>query len=463
MKYWHRPGLKFKFFLYFSGLVALIIMLLSVAIYLYQRDILQRQAEETAFRLGKILAYSSLNAILLDDYSVMQLLIDSTMEGHEVLSIMLLDTNGTVLAADDPSMRGNTIKRISFAPDLLSGQMQVTAGTSETGESLWHTSVPVLKLDKQVGTVWIRYKVENIFQGLFTAIGGIGLVAMLFSVVLAYYLAEHVTRPIMQASDLARAYGRGQFDMKIPDVREDEIGQMVTTMNQLSGKLKKLIDERSAHEGLVMIGEFASYIIHDLKNPLNGIHLLADGLHRRLPEDSPLRKYSTEILLAAKQVEDFIRRTLDMARTTELSHEKVDINDLVQNAVKEVSIDSAVKTTIMDEQLPAMKGDYRLLHMAVKNLLLNALEATREKGEVSVTTCWDDQIRIIVRDSGDGIPKEKLHAIFRPFFSMKSQGHGLGLAMAKRAITLHAGDIAVQSEPNTGSVFTISLPAEASR
>jgi len=459
MQNWSKYKLRVKFFIYFSGLVALIIILFSTAVYWFQRAMLQQQAEEKAFRLGKTLAYTSLNAILLDDYSVMQLLIDSMMEGREVLSIALLDTNRIILAASDISIRGSRYQGDALRADDLSGKMHVIPSTTASGENIWDTHVPVLKLDKQIGTVWIRYKVENLFEGLFATIGGIGLIALLISLILAYYLARHVSRPMRQASELARAYGKGQFDVAIPEFSEDEIGEMVATLNQLSGQLKKLIDEKSAQEGLIMIGEFASYIIHDLKNPLNGIHLLADGLHRRLPENSALRKYSTEILLAARQVEDFIRRTLDMARTTELIYEEFDINELVDKVIREVSIDSSIRELKVDKNLPVFRGDQRLLHMAVKNLLLNALEATREKGDVSVRTELADHIRIIIRDTGDGIPAEKLSQIFRPFFSMKSQGHGLGLAMAKRAITLHGGDIKVYSKPESGSVFTIFLPA----
>jgi two-component system NtrC family sensor kinase len=96
--------------------------------------------------------------------------------------------------------------------------------------------------------------------------------------------------------------------------------------------------------------------------------------------------------------------------------------------------------------------------MAVKNLIVNAVEATREKGEVSVCTEWSAKIYIIVSDSGCGIPREKLQAIFRPFFSMKNQGHGLGLAMVKRTVNLHGGEIQVESQPGVGSIFKVILP-----
>ena len=460
MQFWRNLKLRNKFFITFGGLVTLIVILLSVVVFLFQQNLLRKQAEAKAFRLTQSLAYTSLNAILLEDYAVAQLLIDSIKEGEEIMSIMLLDSNDRVIAADDPRLRGTRLHDQLTLESKRTSRMQMVSRTNEEGKTVWETSVPVTRLNQYIGTVRMNYLAENIFSGLFETIAGIGVIALIVSLLLAYYLSILVVRPIAEASELAQAYGRGMFDQKIPQLSEDEIGQMVKTLNQLSTQLDQLIRERSAHEGLVMIGEFASYIIHDLKNPLNGIHLLADGLHRRLEPDSPLRKYSAELLLAAQRIEDFIRRTLDIARSAELNLEPLDINALVNKAVDDVSINSTVKHRKYDQNIPAFRGDFRLLYMAIKNLLLNALEATRESGEVYVETKYNGNILIIVRDSGCGIPEEKLQAIFRPFFTMKSQGHGLGLAMAKRAISLHAGDILVQSEKNAGSVFTVSLPVK---
>ncbi len=459
MNIWQKLKLRSKFFLYFAGLTALIIMLISMAIYLFQQNTIRKQAEDKAFRLAKTLAYTSLNAILLDDYAVIQLLIDSMMESRDILSIVLLDSSGKVIAADDPGQRGITCSDSLTVQAMQTDKLQLMRLTDERDQTVWETYVPVLQLNRRIGTVRIQYLAENLFTGLFSTIAGIGLLAIIFSIILSYYLARRVVKPITAVSNLARAYGQGKFDQAITGYGEDEIGQMIHSLNQLSAQLVNLINERSAHEGLIMIGEFASYIIHDLKNPLTGIHLLADGLNRRLEENSPLRKYSEEILSASQKVEVFVRRTLDMAKASELNREAIDINTLVNKAIDEVSNhNSVIKNRNYDPNIPIFNGDPRLLFMALKNLIVNALEATREKGEVSVSTEWSGKIYIIVSDSGCGIPKEKLQAIFRPFFSMKNQGHGLGLAMVKRTINLHGGEIQVDSQPGVGSIFKVILP-----
>ena len=130
----------------------------------------------------------------------------------------------------------------------------------------------------------------------------------------------------------------------------------------------------------------------------------------------------------------------------------------MDKVVKEVSLDSTIKNKRYDRDIPVISVDTRLLKMALKNVVLNACEATREKGEIFIETCLESDIIIRISDTGVGIPPEKLKSVFRPFFSLKEQGHGLGLAMAKRAIELHNGQIEVNSQPGQGTSFEINLP-----
>jgi len=285
-------------------------------------------------------------------------------------------------------------------------------------------------------------------------------VVLLVGLVISFPIATAISRPIDAAISLARAYGQGNFDAQIPEPAQGEIGVLIAALNKLSSELKKLLEERIAQEGLVIIGEFAAYIIHDLKNPLNGIHLLADGLNRRLADKPGLKKYTEEILLASQRVEDFIRKSLDISKTTQLNLQKINLNTLIKDTLNEIQTLTSDVTIQLDQKMPDILADPDLLNMAFKNLLINASEATAERGNIEVSTIWDKNNRAIVRisDTGIGIPQERLNTIFRPFFSMKTYGHGLGLAMVKRAVDLHRGQIEVSSKLGKGSIFSISLP-----
>lgn len=453
--------LQQKFFYYYAGIVSLIILLISIAVYYFQRQMLRVQAEEKALSLTRTLAYTGQNAILSDDYIVLQPLVDSMMDDPDVLSVTILDTLGKVIAADQPELRGDIVTDKLSQHILAQDSLSLESFTNEQGEEIWDTAVPIFEVTRRIGTARIKYSVEDTYAGLLRTVLIIGIAVLVISLLLSYRISRSISRPIQEAVQLAQEYGKGNFEATIPSHSDDEIGQLIGSLNTLSSELSKLLNERISHEGLIMIGEFAAYIIHDLKNPVNGIHLLADGLHRKLPEDSNLKKYSAEILLASQRVEDFIRRTLDIAKTTEMHFQSIQINNLVEETINETPIFSSEVVRNYDMKMPQIKGDYSLLRMAVRNLLVNASDATLEKGEISVRTRWNGNAIIEVSDNGVGIPKDRIHTIFRPFFSMKDHGHGLGLAMVKRAVNLHQGNIDVVSEQGIGSTFTISLPVDS--
>jgi signal transduction histidine kinase len=452
--------LQQKFFYYYAGIVFLIILLISLAVYYFQKQMLRIQAEEKALSLTRTLAYTGQNAILSDDYIVLQPLVDSMMDDPDVISVTILDTLGMVIAADRPEWRGRFVTDKLSRHILSQDSLSLESFKNAQGEEIWDTAVPIFDVTRRIGTARIKYSVADTYAGLLQTVLLIGIAALVLSLLLSYRISRSISRPIREAVQLAQEYGKGNFEATIPRHSDDEIGQLIDSLNTLSSELSKLLSERISHEGLIMIGEFAAYIIHDLKNPVNGIHLLADGLHRKLAEDSTLRKYSAEILLASQRVEDFIRRTLDIAKTTEMQYQSIQLNDLVEETINETPIFSSEVLRHYDMNMPKIKGDYSLLRMTVRNLLVNASDATMEKGEISVKTRWNGNAVIEVSDNGVGIPKDRLHTIFRPFFSMKDHGHGLGLAMVKRAVNLHQGTIEVISEEGVGSTFTISLPAD---
>jgi signal transduction histidine kinase len=307
----------------------------------------------------------------------------------------------------------------------------------------------------------MKYSLEDPTRGLLWSILLIGIAAVILSMILAYRFSHSISRPIRQTVELATEYGRGNLEKSLDISRDDEIGELINALNKLSEELKTMIDEKIANENLVMMGEFASYIIHDLKNPLSGIHLLSDGLHRKIPADSPLKKYATEILLASQKLHDFVERTLDISRWNRLNLQEVDIEQSLDTVIREIDHkDIPIKREI-DGGLPLIQADPQMLMMVFKNLLLNAIEALDGGGNIYVKASEKNRgILITFKDDGCGISSENLKTIFRPFFSMKRQGHGLGLAMVRKAITLHKGHINVESKEGIGSTFSIWIPAD---
>ncbi|HID39112.1 MAG TPA: HAMP domain-containing protein [Calditrichaeota bacterium] len=450
--------LQRRFFLYFSGLVLMTVLFISVAVYHFQTKMLLKQVQNKAFSLTSILAYSSLNAILLDDYITIQMLIDSMSEDPNIRSIAILDTSGRVIAANQLDLRGyryeDPLTKKALHTDIFLHQKEKNA----SGEEIWDTAVPIYNLDKRIGTARIKYSIEDTYKGLLRTILLIGLFAFVISLVLSFRFSASISKPIADVVKLAEEYGKGNFSASIDIPGDDELGHLARELNKLSRKLQVLVEEKIANENLIVLGEFSSYIIHDLKNPISGLHLLADGLHRKLPDDSPLKKYSTEIVLAAQKLEDFTRRTLDIARSAKLYVTAVNINELIKQVVADIKELSTPIFMNLDPELPEIQADHRMLYMAIKNLVINAHEAIENKGKITIQTIGNDHITIKVSDTGSGIPQDRLATVFRPFFSMKDSGHGLGLAMVKKVVIAHQGKINVESTEGEGTTFIIHLP-----
>jgi signal transduction histidine kinase len=174
-----------------------------------------------------------------------------------------------------------------------------------------------------------------------------------------------------------------------------------------------------------------------------------------------LKKYATEILLASQKLHDFVERTLDISRWNRVVLQPLNIGDVIEKALQEIDGKEIPIKKELDPKIPQINADFQMLHMVIKNLITNATDAVNGKGHIWVKSSWvDSKVLIEIKDDGCGISNENIKTIFRPFFSMKRQGHGLGLAMVRKAVILHKGKIYVESKQGEGSTFSIVLPGD---
>ena len=179
--------LKGKFFISFSGLVIAMVTIVSVTVFFFQWYMLEKQAEEKALRLTRSLAYISLNSILLNDYITLQILIDSMSDADDVLSIVILDTNGVVLASNKIEMRSSQYDEPS-APEIVeTDKLVLKKIVSEDKKEIWDTAVPIFSLNKKIGTARIKYAVEDTYAGLLETVIAIGAIAIVISLICLLY------------------------------------------------------------------------------------------------------------------------------------------------------------------------------------------------------------------------------------------------------------------------------------
>jgi PAS domain S-box-containing protein len=247
----------------------------------------------------------------------------------------------------------------------------------------------------------------------------------------------------------------------------DENGQVMGSVHVVSDITDQVILERriARAEQLALIGELAAGLAHEVKNPLAGIKGALEIVLESLSEADANRSVLKHVLDEAMRVNRVISDLLDYARPHAASNTRTDLNQLIEHAITMAQMQVANGHVDIEfrrgANLPTVIVDPDEIQKVIINLLLNAIHAVRDRGQVIVRTMFDphDQfVKLFVTDNGEGIAPEHVDKIFRPFYTTKKKGTGLGLATSHRIITNYGGTISVESEVGKGSTFIVMLP-----
>jgi two-component system, NtrC family, sensor histidine kinase HydH len=216
---------------------------------------------------------------------------------------------------------------------------------------------------------------------------------------------------------------------------------------------------------LAALGQLTAGLAHEVRNPLSTIRTSAEMLTKTLPVDSEVpRELAGYIRSEVDRTNSLITRFLEFARPVKLRLEVADLAACIDRAVAQVErhtpeLDVKVFKNFSPDVRP-FPFDGELLERVFYNLLLNAAQASGEKGVVTVKTRQvDGEVEVSVIDRGEGIDPKHIENIFNPFFTTKREGVGLGLAIVSKIVDEHRGRILVESTPREGSVFLVYLPA----
>lgn len=226
---------------------------------------------------------------------------------------------------------------------------------------------------------------------------------------------------------------------------------------------RKELQEKLLYRGkMAALGELASAVGHDLRNPLGVIKNSIYFLNMVLEKSEPEVKETLNLLEEeALNSENIIESLLDFARAKPPLGRRVNIEDVIREALSNITIPENIKVkTRFDESLPVIMADPNQIDQALTNIVLNAIQAMPAGGQLIVMSQLEDEkwLLISVIDTGKGIPEENIEKVFEPLFSGKAKGVGLGLAVAQTFIAAHGGRIDVDSEVGKGSTFKIKLP-----
>jgi len=222
-------------------------------------------------------------------------------------------------------------------------------------------------------------------------------------------------------------------------------------------------------ERLAALGQLSAGLAHEIRNPLSTIKTSAEMLSKSVDSDGGVsRELAGYISSEVDRTNALVTRFLDFARPLALRLEKTELAEVIDEAVAEVEkhtppLDINIYKNYSPD-IPPLLLDRQLIERVLYNLLLNAAQASPPQGSVTVktrqlgTTAEGDTVEISVIDRGSGIAPKDRESIFNPFFTTKSSGVGLGLAIVSKIVDEHGGKITVESEPGAGSVFHVLLP-----
>jgi len=320
-----------------------------------------------------------------------------------------------------------------------------------------------------------RTKLQMLDASRIFIISSIAITAFL-ALAISFLLYKFVKRPLDSLVENMALVEKGELDVQIDYGGKDEIGRVISSFNSMVERLDVAKQElEQLHfqqleraDRLASIGEMAAGIAHEIKNPLAGISAAITIINDDIPSDDPRNAILQEVLQQVKRLDKAVNDLLFFGKPSQPEFAYININEVLDATCKFASQHRSVmnieKKMELATDLPTVFADPKQMQQIFLNLFLNAFQAMPGGGTLSVKTSaiFRDGAQIVairIADTGSGIPPQILEKIFTPFFTTKAQGTGLGLPICYKLVQLHHGDILVESNDNTGTVFIVELPA----
>lgn len=287
----------------------------------------------------------------------------------------------------------------------------------------------------------------------------VGLLSLAFAIGLAAFVSRPIVDPVQDLISASRRIARGEFGARVEVRRQDEIGQMSSTFNEMAEQLAVFVSEK---ERLATLGELAAGVVHEVRNPLAAIEGFAGLVEARLKPRDPGHAYVKDIKNEIRIVNGFLTDFLEFAKPRQPRLEAIHPAEVADGALMVVLPgDRARKWKPSWGRREPLKvlADKDQLRQVFVNLLMNAREASPRGGPL-ILSCQrrGAEARLTVADKGKGISTGDLEKLFTPFFTSKPMGTGLGLSIAAKIVESFGGRIEVESIEGKGSEFTVVLP-----
>jgi signal transduction histidine kinase len=342
--------------------------------------------------------------------------------------------------------------------------------------------------------VWVEFPDSVIFarsQSFLARAAIAGALVLLVGAMFGWLASRHITGPLREVAHGAELIASGRYEHRVPVHRTDELGSLAESFNvmaervaasqhgledkvaertgQLTDTLKQLEVAQTAlvrREKLAILGQLASGVGHELRNPLGVMTNAVYYLEAIQPGPPKVREYLEILRNQIRLSEKIVGDLLDFARVRPPALESVVLPELVESQLGRASVPENVRVIReFPGDLPTAHVDPIQIGQVVLNLLTNAIQAMEDAGGVLTLHGWrsGDCVTLQVADTGPGMTPDVLAQVFEPLFTTKARGIGLGLAVSRSLAEANAGTIVAASVPGRGATLTLTLPATTSR
>jgi len=344
--------------------------------------------------------------------------------------------------------------------------------TQNIGDYSFHTLTIPYALDQTQLFISLPFPLEQqeISEATEALIEFLFFISVFFVAVVLFFargIGGMIINPIRNLLAGTKEVSLGNLEIAIEHKSKDEMKTLIEGFNAMVRNLKTHQQDLAEMSKKVAWAEMARKVAHEIKNPLTPIQLSAEHI-LKVYEDKPedldriLKESASYIIKEVENLRKIAHQFLEISKETPLHKEMIDLKEIVQEAVdpyKKILSDRIVFKELYTGKNFSLKGDKARLKIAIRNVLTNAIEAIKNKGEIKIKISKEKTgIKFEISDTGVGIKRGLVNKIFDLYFSTKEVGTGLGLPIAKNIIESHGGTIHASSQENKGTKILIILP-----
>jgi two-component system, NtrC family, sensor histidine kinase HydH len=364
----------------------------------------------------------------------------------------------------------NAIKK-STAAALLDAQGQVLAATSNWEEiQSGYGMYAISHLSQQSAVPNWQVRIEKLHSVAVAPVHKLGYIflgllaaTLLLAALLVRPIAQAITHPLMQLTQFVKGFAH-QSKAVPPKTGPPEVRELGAAFETMMQDLAKSQDNLTRAAKLAVVGEMAAAMSHEVRTPLGILRSSADVLKREKGLSTEGQEVLSFISNETERLNKLVSTLLDASRPRLPNFTEVDLAQLISNAIallRSQAQSKKINITFQDQQPLLATVDADQMTQVIMNLMMNAIQVLPEGGKVAIVLKQSEEQAVIeVMDDGKGIDVEHQSQIFEPFFTQRTGGVGLGLAIVRQIVQAHGGEITYQKSPMHGAQFTIAIPIQ---